>query len=77
MHANASADQRIRLYCLGYSPDADVPSDAREAHRADMAHAEASPDRDPEAPLDRDPDAALPLDGLLLRIDAAPNADES
>ena len=67
MHANASSDRPIRLYCLGYSRDADAPGaegDAsgarRAALRANMDHADALVDRDPDA-------AALPLDGLLLR----------
>ena len=69
MHANASSDRPLRLYCLGYSRDADAPnapSDAGEARhvarRADVDYADAL--------KERDPDAALPLDGLLLRMGA-------
>jgi hypothetical protein len=66
MHANASSDRPIRLYCLGYSRDADARGDAGEARRnalhADVDHVGAL--------IERDPDAALPLDGLFLRMGA-------
>jgi hypothetical protein len=73
MRANASSDRPIRLYCLGYSRDADAPGDAGEARQADLhaalAHADALVDRDPDV-------AALLLDGLLLRGGAESSDNE-